>query len=128
MRTLTLLVLLVPLGGCAAARASYVVFDAEKRYAAAIAEGAAEGAPYEAELARAYLAKAKEELNESDYGASEKLARKAAEVSDAAFAQVTDAGRPEITGNTEEFVPEERPEAAPTPTDGGGLDIDLDEP
>jgi hypothetical protein len=127
MRSLTLILLSLPLAGCTAARAAYMVHDAQKRYAEALAEGALERAPYETELARAYLEKAKEEINESDYGASERLARKAAEVATVAYDKVTDMGRPEIKGNTEEFVPEVKPEEAPEQKAGDGLDINLDE-
>jgi hypothetical protein len=124
--------LLLPLAGslvgCTAARASYLLVDAQKRYAEAVAEGAVERAPYEAELARVYLDKAKEELNGSDYGASERMSRKAAEAATAAYDKVADDGRPELRGNTDAIVPEERLQQAPVKTSDDALDIDLDAP
>lgn len=125
---LLLLPLAGSLAGCTAARASYLLVDAEKRYADAVAEGAAERAPYEAALARAYLDKAKEEINASDYGASERMARKAAEAAKVAYDKVADDGRPVITGNTDAIVPEERIERSRGAASDDALDIDLDAP
>lgn len=60
--------------GCAA-RAGFVLLDAERSYRDAVDAEAEERAPYEFTLAHEYLQKAKEEDGYSDYSAVEQLCR-----------------------------------------------------
>src|SRR5687767_1455074 len=83
------------LGGCTAVRASYYLLDAQRKFDAAVAEGAEQKAPYEYTLAREFLQKAKEEDGYSDFGASEMLSRKSIEYAAVAFEKASDDGRPD---------------------------------
>lgn len=122
MRPLLLLALLST--GCAA-RASYVLFDAERKLEAAAAIGADERAVYEYTLAREYLWKAKEEINSSDYGAAEQLCKKSVAWSAEAYEKSEDRGAD--VKNADEFVPELKPEKPAEPKDETPIDIDLDD-
>ena len=123
MRALLLLVLF--LSGCAA-RASYYVFDAERKFQAAVDAGGDERAVYETTLAREYLWKAKEEVNSSDYGAAEQLCKKSIAWSAEAYEKSADDG-PNLDKN-DEFVPEIKPEEVKKPETENTLDdIDLDD-
>lgn len=123
MRALLLLALFS--SGCAA-RASYYVFDAERKFQDAVDAGAEERAVYEATLAREYLWKAKEEINSSDYGAAEQLCKKSIAWSAEAYEKSADDG-PNLEKN-DEFVPEEKPEEVEEPEPENDLDkIDLDD-
>src|SRR5687768_8845152 len=97
------------LEGCTAVRATYYIVDAEKKYQAAVAEGALEQAPYEITMASEFLTKAKEEDGYSDFGATEMLCRKSIEYSAAAYERSSDDGRPDVK-DADEIVPEEKPE------------------
>ncbi len=118
-----LIALLLPLTGCAG-HAAYLLYDAEKAYDRALEAGGQERAPYESEMARAFLMKSKEEVNGSDFGAAVTLAKKAKEWSGEAYLRATDEGRPDVSG-ADEFVPEIRVERPKEANDT--LDIDLDD-
>lgn len=119
--------LLVGLGlsGCTAARASYMLIDAQQRYDAALSEGADEKAVYEITMAKEFLWKAKEEVNSSDYGAAEQLCKKSKNYSQEAYDRSVDRGVD--VGNAEEFVPETKPETPVEKPKGEEPVIDLDD-
>lgn len=117
--------LVLSTSGCAAARASYFLVNADRKYHNALEQGAEDRAPYEAALAGAYLEKAKEEDGYSDFGVTEKLCKRSMEMSAKALVRSEDLTNGQ---NGEKFVPEERvkePEKPPEPTPD--LDIDLDD-
>ncbi|MDP2314224.1 MAG: DUF4398 domain-containing protein [Pseudomonadota bacterium] len=121
------LLLLLPLlsTGCAA-RAGYLVLDAERKFQSAVEAGGDERAVYETTLAREYLWKAKEEVNSSDYGAAEQLCKKSVAWSAEAYEKAADDG-PNLEKN-DEFVPETKPEEVKAPEGENTLDdIDLDD-
>lgn len=126
MRLLPLLLpLSLALSGCAV-RASYLVLDAERKFQSAVTAGGDERAVYETTLARAYLWKAKEEINSSDYGAVEQLCKKSIAWSAEAYEKSADDG-PDLEKN-DEFVPETKPEVETRPKGDDTLDdIDLDD-
>lgn len=105
---LTLGLALLVSGGCTAARASYLVLDAEQKYKTAVSEGADEKAVYEITMAKEFLWKAKEEVNSSDFGAAEALCKKSKAYSQEAYDKSVDRGVD--VGNADEFVPETKPE------------------
>lgn len=111
--------------GCTAARASYFVLDAERKFQTAVEAGAEERAVYEITLAREYLWKAKEEVNSSDFGAAEQLCKKSVTWSNQALELSEDRGAD--VKNADEFVPENRPEVPEEPKDETPIDIDLDD-
>ncbi len=111
--------------GCTAARASYYLLDAERKFETAVAAGAEERAVYEITLAREYLWKAKEEVNSSDYGAAEQLSKKSVVWSAEAFEKSSDVGYD--VKDADQFVPESKPEKPPEPKDDTPIDIDLDD-
>jgi hypothetical protein len=113
----------VLLSGCTAARASYFLLDAERKYESAVNEGAMDAAPYDITLAHEYLWKAREEANDSDYGATEQLCKKSAAYSATALQKSQDG--PDIK-NAGEFVPEERVEK-PVEDNSNEPKIDLDD-
>ena len=119
MRPQILLALL--LTGCAA-RASYYVVDAERKFQAALDAGGEERAVYETTLAREYLWKAKEEVNSSDYGAAEQLCKKSIAWSLEAYEKSADDG-PDLE-KTDEFVPEEKKEKEKQEIDNTQIDLD----
>jgi hypothetical protein len=131
LRSIALLSLLcVPLAGCAAARATYFLYDAERKFDEAVAAGAPERAPYEITLASEFLDKAKEEDGYSDFGAAESLSRKSMEYSAAAFAKANDDAEPlrEQVEKADEFVPEEKKKEEEKPKEPEPeIDLDLDE-
>lgn len=124
-RLAALLVLGHLAAGCTAARASYLVLDAERKYQGALRVGAEQRAVYEITLAREYLWKAKEEVNSSEYGAAEQLSKKSMSWSAEAVEKADDRGID--VQNADEFVPEVKPEKPPEPTDDTRIDIDLDD-
>ncbi|MFZ5475445.1 MAG: hypothetical protein ACOZNI_01615 [Myxococcota bacterium] len=121
--------LFLPLLGCTAARATYFIYDAERKFNEAVEAGAPTRAVYEITLAEQFLQKAKEEDGYSDFGATEALCRKSMEYSAAAFAKANDEGKDlrEKVEGVENFVPEVKPEEEKPPEDEPELDIDLDE-
>lgn len=124
MRLLLLSTLLAT--GCTAARASYFVIDAERKFQTAVEAGGEERAVYETTLAREYLWKAKEEVNSSDFGAAEQLCKKSIAWSAEAYEKAADDG-PDLD-KSDEFVPETKPEEVRTPAGENTLDdIDLDD-
>ncbi len=78
MRAVFLLALF-SLTGCIAGKAGYYLVDTEKAYKAAEESGAEELAVYEFTLAKAYRAKAWEEMGYSAYGPAEAYAIQATE-------------------------------------------------
>ncbi len=121
-----LLLSILPATGCTAARASYFVIDAERKFQTAVEAGGDERAVYETTLAREYLWKAKEEVNSSDYGAAEQLCKKSIAWSAEAYEKSADIG-PDLE-KTDEFVPETKPEESKQPEGENTLDdIDLDD-
>jgi hypothetical protein len=131
LRSIALLSLLcVPLAGCTAARASYFLYDAQRKYEEALAAGAPDRAVYEITLASEFLQKAKEEDGYSDFGACESLSRKSIEYSAAAFAKANDDAQPmrDQVQKADEFVPEEKQKEPEKPAEPEPeLDLDLDE-
>lgn len=123
MRAFLPLVVLPLLGGCAA-RATYFMITAERAYQAAAADDTDELAPYEMTLAAEYLAKAQEKVGTNGFQDAEELA-KASQAYVSKAIEVAGQRRLEKE-NTEEFVPEERVEKAPE--DKTKIDIDLDDP
>jgi len=111
--------------GCTAARASYFVLDAQRKYQTAVESGAEERAVYEITLAREYLWKAKEEVNSSEFGAAEQLCKKSVTWSAQAVEKSDDRGID--VKNADQFVPEVKPEKPPEPKDDTRIDIDLDD-
>jgi hypothetical protein len=111
------------LTGCTAARASYFLLDAERKYQSAVEQGATERAPYEITLAHEYLWKAKEETNYSDYGAAEQLCKKSIAWSASAYEKTADG--PDLK-NSDEFVPEIK-EEKPVEEHKDEPKIDLDD-
>ncbi|MFN7143847.1 MAG: hypothetical protein ACK4YP_08740 [Myxococcota bacterium] len=122
---LAALLALAGASGCTAARASYFVLDAERKFESAVAVGADDRAVYEITLAREYLWKAKEEVNSSDYGAAEQLCKKSIAWSAEAYEKSADMG-PDMK-DADEFVPETKPETPPPSKDETPIDIDLDD-
>jgi hypothetical protein len=90
----SMLVLCALVSGCTAARAGYFLVDASRTYREAVDAGAAERAPYELTLAHEYLLKAREEDGYSDFGASEKLAKRSIEESRKAIERAGEQGVP----------------------------------
>lgn len=124
IRPMRMLLVLPLLTGCAA-RAAYFVMDAEKKYKAAEEIGAEERAVYEMTLAEQYLWKAKEEINDSDYGSAEQLLKKSSAWSLEAYEKSEDRGAD--VKNADEFVPEVKPDKPVDPKDETRIDIDLDD-
>ncbi len=116
--------LLFLLSGCTAVRASYFLVDAERKYQSAVNEGADERAPYEITMARELLWKAREETNNSDYGAAEQLCKKSVTFSASAYERSVDG--PDLQ-NTEDFVPELREEKPVEERNEALDDINLDD-
>jgi hypothetical protein len=112
MRSLLLLALL-SLSGCTAARGGYAVIDAQRAYKEAVDEGAEEYAVYSITLAHEYLMKAREEVGYSDYGAADKLCQKAKIAASKAAAEARTGG---VKVEYEEILPESEVERPSEPT------------
>lgn len=74
-----LLLTLLAASGCTAVKAGYAIQDAQRSLRTAVDAHADQRAIYEMTLAEQYLIKAREEDGYSDFGAADKLARKAKE-------------------------------------------------
>jgi hypothetical protein len=105
MRFLSFALLLLPLLGGCAVRATSAILAAEEKLRAAETAGAATRAPYEYTLARSYLEKAKEETGSSDYGAAESLAQRAGSFADAALVRTGEAPAPNAAPPADEPSP-----------------------
>jgi hypothetical protein len=99
MRWLPLLLL----PGCTAIKAAYSLVDAQRAFREAEDAGADVRAVYQYTLAEEYLKKAREEDGYSDYGAVDKLCRKAKEASALAVEDATSGG----VGPDAEELPED---------------------
>jgi hypothetical protein len=135
MRTLPpAFLVLASLAGCAAGRNVYYVWDAQRALKEAELVDAPKKAVYEYTLASEYLSKAKEEAGYSDFGASEKLARKATEWA-AKAADVAEYGSSDgdkMLREADEGIPDQKVEkpATPPPPPEEDLpipDLDLEE-
>ena len=114
----------VVLGGCTAARSSYMILNAEQAYRAAVEQGAEDEAVYEITLAEEYLQKAREEAGYSQYGAVENLCQQSMSFSETARKKSSGQQVPDASPGV---VPEERGNVPVTPAKPE-IDLDLDEP